>query len=151
MEMPYIKRENGAGLGGMDLELEDHLSDHLYYPPVVPCVHSGVLRDRLKTGPQGLCDIFQGDLMETLNFQLRPRILSPRSPSPGPPLPPLSVTSFWGRRGSGLIGWHFVSGDWNWNLPNHLVFFCQGHPSAHETTACFVPGACNPFGPFSHA
>lgn len=33
------------------------------------------------------------------------------------------ITSFGGKRASGLIRWHFVSGDWNWNLPNHLLVF----------------------------
>lgn len=54
------------------------------------------------------------------------------------------ITSFGGKRASGLICWHFISGDWNWNLPNHLLVFHQGHPSSHETTAWFLPGACNP-------
>lgn len=33
------------------------------------------------------------------------------------------ITSFGGKKASGLFGWHFVSGDWNWNLPNHLLVF----------------------------
>lgn len=45
------------------------------------------------------------------------------TPNTQPHCPHHVITSFGGERASGLICWHFVSVDWNWNLLNHSLVF----------------------------
>lgn len=82
------------------------------------------------------CEIIQGGAVATPGW------------NPGRPAPllPSCYYFFWGR----ASGWSLAFCLWSLGLESSrplTAFFSQGHPSSHETAACFLPGACNPLGP----
>lgn len=55
------------------------------------------------------------------------------------------VSHPWGRELSGLTRWHFVSGGWKWNLPNHSLVFAVRVILVHMKPQ---PGFCPEPGTF---
>lgn len=97
---------------------------HLCFLPMGPPVISGGQGDRFETCPRlcGSSSFSSVEFCETIRGRF-PGCPGMEALSAHPHRSLYIITSFGGKRASGLIRWHFVSGDWNRNLPNHLLVF----------------------------